>query len=215
MHANAVDAPRYKGLSIPESALVKPFRDSQVLASDGAQYSSGTLRFFPPTASQSNVDSNFEKNPLPKNRAYDILGLGVGWSLGNWRITPAGQGTLPSGLAETINGATHARLLFETSQKTELVDEHLSTSSAVQGIEYCVEASEAGGTGDGFLRDVKFPSTLVARRSDPYTIDPQETFDFEVEFESTGWLPTISEWNSALVGGYTPKMVATMLVAFR
>jgi len=215
MNKNAVDAPRYKGLSIPQNALVKPFRDAQELASDGAQFSSSKLRFFPPTASQSNVDSNYEKNPLPKNRAYDILGLGIGWSLGNWRIDPSAQGTLPEGLAETINGATHARLLFETSQKTELVDEHLSTSSAVQGIDYCVEASSSGGTGDGFLRQVKFPSTLVTRRSDPYTIEPQETFDFEVEFESTSWLPTKAEWQSALPGGFVPKIVATMLVAFR
>lgn len=208
-----VDAPRFKGVSVPQSAELKLFRDSQVIATDADQFGASELRFFPATASQNAVDSNYESNPLPRNRSYDILGVGVGFSLDALRVTEADQGALPEGLFALRDAIFHSRLLFETSSRQELIDDHLHTCSGAKEVVSTIETGADATAGDGLSRTVKFPDTLTVRRSDPLHVEPQETWDLDIQFEDSTALPQQSAYGT--LGQGTLRMVATMLVAYQ
>lgn len=207
-----VDAPRFKGISLNDASELKLFRDSQPIATDAEQFGASTLRFFPATSSQNNVDSNYESNPLPRNRSYDILGVGVGFSLDVVKETEGDQTILPAGLFAMRDAIFHSRLLFETSARQELIDDHLHTTSGSKEVVSKIEQGADSTVGDGLSRTVKLPDTLTVRRSDPLHIEPQETWDLDVQFEDSSALPTLSDYND--LGQGTLRMVATMLVGY-
>lgn len=207
------DAPRFKGVSVPSSAELKLFRDAQEIATDAEQFGSSELRFFPATASQNAVDSNYESNPLPRNRSYDILGLGIGFSLDALKVTEEQQDVFPEGLFELRDAIFHSRLIFETSARQELVDDHLHTVSGAKEVVSKIETGANATAGDGLTRTVKLPDTLTVRRSDPLHVEPQETWDIDVEFEDSSAIPSLSAYDT--LGQGTLKMIATMLVAYQ
>lgn len=203
------EAPRLKGVAIEDDAEVRVYRDSQPLSTDSI--SSNTLSFFPTSASNNRADANYIRNPLPRDNGYDVLGIGLGFSYDSLLITPSNQSNID--LAGLINDALHSRVLFETGQRSKLVDAHLHELSGLPELDFDVEPSDAGGTGDGFTRIVKFPDTLTRRLQDPLHLEPQESWTLDVDFDSVTNIPSDTEYGN--VGKGTLKMVAAIYVAFQ
>lgn len=203
------EAPRMKGVAIQDNAEVRVYRDAQPLSTDSI--TSNTLSFFPSSASNNRADANYIRNPLPRDNGYDILGLGLGFSYDSYLITPGDQTDVD--LAGLINDALHSRILFETGQRSKLVDAHLHELAGLPELDFEIVGSDAGATGDGFTRVVKFPDSLTRRLQDPLHLEAQESWTFDVDFDSVTNIP--SDTNYGNVGKGSIKMIAALYVAFQ
>ncbi|AFJ21501.1 gp46 [Salisaeta icosahedral phage 1] len=203
-------APRLKGIADFDDSKLEPFRDTKALTTE-AVTSGNALAFFPSKAEGSEADANYIRNPLPRTRAYDIVGVGIGFTHSVLNVKPSEQSTLD--LPAFIADLFQARMVFETGQQDELLDLHMAEVCAVEEIKYALEPSSATGTGDGFTRTLSFPDSVMMRLPDPLHLEPQESWTLDLEFASTSNFLAEADW--ANISKAVPGVIATLAVAFR
>jgi len=203
----------HKYSSVPVRKLVSGFDDQDVpvyfdvqpLTSDNLAAS--TLEFYPRQAAKL-PGANYQENPLPKDRAYDIPGLAVAFATGSLLEKPSDS----IGLVSLLNSLVNSRLLLETNQREKLVNRHLIEMLDATTGDYDVRGSSAGGTDDGFTRKVDFPIFRTLRLPEPVHFDSRESFEMDLKFADDSGIPSANDYDT--LGQGPVQAVVAMQVVF-
>jgi hypothetical protein len=193
------EAPRLKGIAGFDNNELVSYRDTQDVTTENL-VSGSTFPFFPSQAEGTEADSNYISNPLTRNRAYDVVGLGFAFTA---RVLETTSATPPIDLAALFASIEHARVRFQTGQQRELLDRHL--------VEFCA-FEEARYYKSGDTVQLVLPTSQLLRSADPIHLSPQETWDLEVIMEDPSGIPGESDYGT--LGQGTLGMIATIGVAF-
>jgi hypothetical protein len=205
MESKYASTPVWKLVSGFDETDIPIYFDRQALTSDNLEADS--LPFYPRQAA-SLPGANYQENPLPKNRAYDIPGLAIGFATGTLLERPGDS----IGLVDLVNSAFNSRLLLETNQRDKLINRHLLEMADARTSDYEVNASNAGGTDDGFVRKVDFPIFRTLRLPEPIHFDPRESFEMDIRFADKSGIPSASDYDS--LGQEPVEVVVAMQVSF-
>lgn len=203
--------PRFKGLAGFDNAELAIIYDSIPLQSDASALSGSTFQFFPSVAQNDNTRANYIRNPLPKNRPYDITGICVAFDFNTLTVVPGDQGTLD--LKAFYNTLTDAELTLTTSEQDQLIGKHIQELCLFNEAGVYIHGSDDGGTGDGFTRILHFPRTKVLRFEDPLHLESQEVFEVDIELQDTSGLIPAADWSTLSRG--TPHVYVFMQVVYR
>lgn len=204
-------APRFKGITGFDNAELAVIYDSADLSSDSDKLTGSTFEFFPTRADNDVSRANYIRNPLPKTRSYDVVGIGLGFDFNSLTIVPGDQGDVDVGAF--WNAITDGELTFTTSEQDQLIGKHVQELMDMENGGITPYGSDDGGTGDGFTRVLHFPNTRVYRFEDPLHLDSQEVFEVDIELQDTTGLPSDTEWGN--VGKGTPYWYVFMEIVYR
>ena len=196
--------PIWKLVSGFDDASIPVYYDRQPFQSDDVEASA--LSFYPRQAA-SHPQANYQENPLPKDREYDVVGLGIGFATGVIQETPSDS----IGLVSAANALWNSRLLLETNQREKLINRHFVELTTPETVGYEVNGSNDGGTDDGFTRKLQLPQMRTLRLPEPIHFDAREFFTIDLRFEDTTGIPAAADW-TALGHGPIDILVAMQVV---
>lgn len=199
--------PIWKLVSGFDNQDIPVYFDRQALSTDNDQFGASQLNFYPQQAATL-PGANYQENPLPKNRGYDIPAIGIGFAT-NALLEQPGDSI---GLVSLLNDAINSRLLLETNQRDKLLNRHLVEMVDLRTMDYDVLGTDDAGTDDGLARLVQLPVFRTLRLAEPISFDPRESFDINLKFADDSGIPSDSEWNT--FGQGPIEMVVAMQVSF-
>jgi len=204
-------APRFKGVAGFDSAELAIIYDSIPISTDASGFNGSTFEFFKTRADPVVAYANYIRNPLPKTRPYDIVGMCVGFDFNTLTVTPADQGTLD--VATLWNSLSDAEVTFTTSEQDQLFGKHIQELALWDDGGIGISGSNDGGTGDGFTRILHWPKQKVMRLEDPLHLESQEVFEVDIELQDNSGIPADSDWSS--LGKGTPRIYVAMQIVYR
>jgi hypothetical protein len=181
--------------------------DRQALSTDNEDFSASQLNFYPQQAATL-PQANYQENPLPKNRGYDIPAIGIGFAT-NALLEQPGDSI---GLVSMVNHFFNSRLLLETNQREKLLNRHIVEMLDLRTMGYDVLGTDDAGTDDGLARMVQFPIFRTLRLPEPISFDPRESFDINLKFHDDAGIPSDSEWST--FGQGPAEVIVAMQVSF-